>query len=98
MTIAERIREKIAQALEPLDLDLVDDSHQHIGHAGHDPRGESHFSLTIVSERFEGMSRVDRQRKVYAVLAEELSDRVHALALRTLTPAEAAALAKKNPR
>ncbi|NNG04492.1 MAG: BolA family transcriptional regulator [Inquilinus sp.] len=89
MTVAERIRSKIVAGLAPSRLDIVDDSQRHVGHAGHDGRGESHFTVVVVADAFEGKSRVERQRLVYGLLAEELADRVHALALRTLTSAEA---------
>mgnify|MGYP002403736786 CR=1 FL=1 len=88
MEIAGRIHAKLTEALAPARLEVVDDSHRHRGHAGHDPRGESHFTVTVVSEAFRGKSRVERHRTVNALLAEELRDRVHALALRTLTPEE----------
>lgn len=91
MEIAARLRRKLTEALAPSRLDIVDDSHRHAGHAGHDPRGESHFTVTVVSAAFAGRSRVERQRLVYGLLAEELAGRVHALALTTLTPEEAAA-------
>jgi BolA protein len=89
MEIANRIRTKLAAALAPTRLEIVDDSDRHRGHAGHDARGESHFTVTVVSEAFRGKSRVERHRLVNAALAEELSGRVHALALRTLAPDEA---------
>ena len=88
MDVANRIRDKLTEALAPTRMELVDDSASHAGHAGHDGRGESHFNLLVVSEAFEGLSRVERQRRVYGILAEELADRVHALSLRTLTPGE----------
>jgi BolA protein len=88
--VADSIRAKLTEALAPAHLEVVDDSHKHKGHAGHDPRGESHFTVRIVSDAFEGLNRVDRQRRVYALLSDELADRVHALALVTRTPAEAA--------
>jgi BolA protein len=88
MEVANRIRSKLTDALAPTRLDVVDDSHRHRGHAGHDPRGESHFTVTVVSEAFHGKPRVERHRMVNAALAEELRDRVHALALRTLAPDE----------
>jgi BolA protein len=88
MEIAGRIRAKLTGALAPERIDIVDESHRHAGHAGHDPRGESHFRVTVVSRAFEGVGRVARHRMVNEALAEELSGRVHALALRTLTPAE----------
>jgi BolA protein len=89
-SVADTMRQKLAAALEPAELDIVDESHRHVGHAGHDGRGESHFKLRIVSAQFAGQSRVERQRCVYRILAAELADRVHALGLVTLTPDEAA--------
>lgn len=86
--VAGRIRAKLIGALAPERIDVVDESHRHAGHAGHDPRGESHFRVTVVSSAFDGIGRVARHRMVNDLLAEELRDRVHALALRTLTPAE----------
>lgn len=89
MEVANRIRAKLTDELSPSALEIVDDSASHVGHAGHDGRGESHFSVVVVSDAFTGLSRVERQRQVYGILAEELADRVHALSLRTLTPDEA---------
>jgi BolA protein len=90
MTMAERIRAKLAEGLRPQTLDVVDDSARHAGHAGHRPGGETHFDVMVVSSAFAGQSRVARQRLVYRLLAEELRGGVHALALTTLTPEEAA--------
>jgi BolA protein len=90
MTVAQTIREKLTAALAPLELSVEDESARHAGHAGARPQGETHFNVRIVSAAFDGMSRVERQRRVYAVLAEELRERVHALALTTLTPGESA--------
>ena len=87
--VARQIRTKLTTELEPVELTIEDDSHRHVGHAGHDGRGESHFNLRIVTDRFVGKSRVDRQRMVYSALSEELSGRVHALSVRALTTAEA---------
>lgn len=61
------------------------------GHAPIDGGGETHFRVEIVSGAFTGKSRVERQRMVYAILADELKERIHALALTTRTPEEAAA-------
>jgi BolA protein len=88
MRVAPIMRKKLEDALKPSRLDIADDSHRHAGHAGHNHEGESHFSITVVSDAFAGKSRVDRHRLVNALLAEELAGRVHALALTTLTPAE----------
>lgn len=88
MTYAERIRRNLTGGLAPQRLEVVDDSGRHAGHAGARPEGETHFSVTVVSAAFEGKSRVDRQRMVYALLKDEMAERVHALALTTLTPQE----------
>jgi BolA protein len=63
-----------------------DDSAKHAGHAGHDPRGESHFTVEIVSVRFDGLSRVNCQRAVNRALADLLEERVHALAIKASAP------------
>jgi BolA family transcriptional regulator, general stress-responsive regulator len=96
MSIAEAMKTKLTDAFAPDRLEIVDESHRHEGHAGHDGRGESHFRVAIVSRRFEGCSRVNRQRLVHQVLADELRERVHALALNLKSPQEAEA-ANKQP-
>ncbi len=88
MQVRNSIQQKLTEGLSPARLDIVDESHRHHGHAGAGPEGESHFHIEIVSAAFEGKSAVARQRLVYALLAEELKSRVHALSLSTLTPAE----------
>ena len=90
MSVAETMRAKLGERFAPIRLVIVDDSHRHAGHGGARPDGETHFTLTIVSPVFAGLNRVARQRLVYETLAEELSDRVHALSLTTLTPEEVA--------
>jgi len=89
MTVAETIREKLTSFFAPRELVIEDDSARHAGHSGARPGGQTHFNVRIVSETFEGLSRVERQRRVYAALAAELrADGIHALSLTTLTPAE----------
>ncbi len=89
MSVKTRIEEKLRAGLAPDHLEVVDESHLHVGHAGHDGRGESHFRVAVTAQAFAGQSRVARQRAVYALLAEELQDRVHALALVTKAPGDA---------
>jgi BolA protein len=89
MTVAGTIREKLIAAFAPGELVIEDESARHAGHSGARPGGETHFNVRIVSAAFEGMSRVERQRRVYAALAEEMRGPIHALALTTLTPGEA---------
>jgi len=87
-----RIERKLTEALAPERLTIEDDSHRHAGHAGAHPDGgaETHFNVEVISQSFDGQSRVARQRHVYSLLADELKERVHALSLVTLTPNEAA--------
>lgn len=89
MRIRNAIEAKLTAALKPASLEIVDNSAKHAGHGGARPEGESHFAVTVVSQAFEGQSRVQRQRLVYAALAEEMADHIHALELKTLTPSEA---------
>ena len=88
MTMADTIHRKLTDALAPTELVIVDDSARHEGHAGHRPGGETHFTVRIVSPVFAGLSRVERQRRVYAALAGEMKSQIHALALTTLAPGE----------
>ena len=88
MTVEQAIREKLTEALAPQVLHIVNESHLHSGHAGSPGTGESHFRVTVVSDRFAGLARVERHRLVNAALADELSGPVHALALKALSPGE----------
>lgn len=88
--VATVIDNKLRQRFTPAKLVIEDESHKHAGHVGHREGGETHFKVEIVSASFEGQSRVARQRQVYDTLKDELAPGgVHALALVTLTPAEA---------
>ncbi|MGQ7794271.1 BolA family protein [Faunimonas sp. B44] len=91
MTMKTRIETKLTEALAPRRLTVVDESHLHAGHAGHRPGGETHFRIEIVSDAFEGKSRLERHRQINAILAAELADRVHALAIRAHAPSESSA-------
>ena len=86
--VARDIKARLTAALAPTRLDLEDQSAHHIGHAGHDPRGESHFALVIESAAFAGQPRLARQRLVHAALGDLLHDRVHALTIKALAPGE----------
>jgi len=95
MRVSDIMREKLMAAFAPNLLVIQDDSSRHAGHSGatraDGSEGETHFSIRIVSAQFAGLSRVERQRRVYDVLSQELSDQVHALSLTALSPAETAA-------
>jgi BolA protein len=88
MSVADTIRMKLLAALKPVRLVVKDESHLHAGHAGARAGGQSHFRVLIVSPVFDGLAPVARQRAVNAALKEELAGPVHALAMKTLTPAE----------
>jgi BolA protein len=88
MRMSEVIAGKLTEAFAPQSLRVVDESHQHEGHAGHRPGGETHFRVYIVSEAFREMSRIERHRMVNAALAGELAGRVHALAIHASAPGE----------
>ena len=87
--VAETIEKKLAEAFAPERLEVVDDSSRHAGHSGTREGGESHFTVTLVSPAFAGMSRVQRQRQVYAALAAEIEAGLHALSIKALAPGEA---------
>jgi BolA protein len=82
------IEQKLQTAFAPIYMEINDDSDRHASHAGHDGKGESHFIITIVSDKFVGQSQIERHRGVYAVLEEEMKGQVHALRLKTKTPTE----------
>ena len=89
MTVKDIISKKLHDAFAPDRLDVIDESHLHEGHMGHRPGGETHFRVNIVSDGFEGKSRIERHRLVNGALAAELAGPVHALALKAQTKAEA---------
>ena len=87
MNVAARIREQLA-ALEPVSLDLVDESAKHAGHAGAAPGGQTHWRLSIVSPRFAGQPTVARHRMVYEALGGLMQHPIHALAISARSPEE----------
>ncbi len=90
MTVEAAITRKIREALKPEELMVENDSGRHAGHASSPGTGQSHFRLRIVAGSFRGLNRLARHRLVYDVLKAEMAGPVHALALETLTPEEAA--------
>ena len=92
MSVAETIRARL-QALEPLALELVDESEQHRGHAGYREGGSTHWRLSIVSPRFAGQPTVARHRMVYQALGELMQHPIHALAITARRPEETKGIA-----
>jgi len=86
--IAHEIITRLTAAFAPDQLDVINDSQHHHGHAGHDGSGESHFTVEIESAAFAGQSRLQRQRLVLAALGDIPGQRVHALAIKARAPGE----------
>jgi BolA protein len=86
--VASEMLRRLNSALSPSSLELIDDSEQHRGHGGYNPAGESHFSLRIESPAFDGKSRVERQRMIFAALGDLMESRVHALSIRATAPGD----------
>ena len=87
-TVAARISRKLQAELAPESLEVRDESAKHAGHMGARPEGETHFEVRMTASAFEGVSRLERQRRINAILAEELAGPVHALSLKLLAPSE----------
>jgi BolA protein len=84
--VGRTLEAKLRAAFAPVVLEVVDESSQHQGHAGARPDGESHFRVRIVAAAFKGKSRVEQHRMINQVLALELKERVHALAIEAAAP------------
>jgi BolA protein len=87
MSVAATIRERLA-GLEPLALELEDESEKHRGHAGYREGGNTHWRLSIVSPRFAGQSTLARHRMVYRALGDLMQNPIHALAITARSPEE----------
>lgn len=85
MNTEQAIRERLA-VLNPVALELHDESEEHAGHAGHRPGGGSHWQLTIVSDAFRGQSPVARHRMVYEALGDLMKRDIHALKIEAFAP------------
>ncbi len=86
--ILQEIREKLSQSFEVIYIDLIDESHLHANHREGSADGGTHFRLLIVSPDFDDCNRLKRHRMVYDVLSSELSDYIHALVIKAVTPEE----------
>ena len=87
MNVAEEIRSRLA-SLEPVQIELVDESEKHRGHAGYQAGGNTHWRLAIVSPRFAGKPVVARHRMVYEALGSLMQNPIHALAITARAPEE----------
>lgn len=80
MSVTDEIRDRLQAAFDPRELEVIDDSESHRGHAGYQDGGESHFNVRIRASAFEGQSRVACHRAVHKALGD-IVPRIHALAL-----------------
>ncbi|HVJ32552.1 MAG TPA: BolA family protein [Terriglobia bacterium] len=88
--VADRLERKLREAFQPESLRIIDQTNEHHGHAAWRESGETHFRVEITAANFAGKSRVERQRQIYAVLAEDMDNPVHALSLVAKAPGETA--------
>lgn len=88
MSMRDRIEARLTSQFAPAALDVVDESALHAGHAGARAGGETHYRVALVSSEFAGLNRVKRHRLIYAALAAEIADGVHALSLDARAPGE----------
>ena len=88
MQTADLITKKLSEAFAPQSLKVLDESHQHEGHAGHRPGGQTHYRVYIVSAAFKGKTRLERHRMINQLLSAELAGSVHALAIHAAAPGE----------
>jgi BolA protein len=79
------IRQKLTESLNPTHLEVINESHLHAGHAGDNGSGESHFLVKVASPELTGLSRVEGQRRIYLLLADELKTSIHALSINILS-------------
>jgi BolA protein len=88
MSLKDWITATLRERLDPIRLVVEDESQQHFGHAGWREGGETHFRIDVVSQAFEGKSRVERHRVVNAALAGAFERGLHALAIQARAPGE----------
>lgn len=91
-TRADRMQATLAGAFSPASVEIVDQSARHAGHAGARAEGETHYAVLLVSDAFQGQSRIDRHRRVQEALASEFARGLHALTLTLRTVEEQAAV------
>ncbi len=88
MLTADGLRQLLAEKLQALYVHVEDESHRHAGHGGGQQGSGGHYRVQVVSPLFTGKTSLQRHRLVYAALAEEMGQSIHALALQTYSPEE----------
>tara|TARA_R110002124_G_scaffold64985_2_gene177660 strand:- start:469322 stop:469618 length:297 start_codon:yes stop_codon:yes gene_type:complete len=79
--VGQEVESRLRAAFEPTQLEVIDESHKHIGHAGHRPEGETHFKVIIKASYFSEHSRVSRHQEIYKVLSDLMDSKIHALSI-----------------
>ena len=82
MSLQEEMRARLEARFAPSALEIRDDSERHRGHAGFQEGGESHWHISIASQTFDALSRLERHRAIHAALGPEIIGRIHALELK----------------
>ena len=89
MGFSQSIHDRISASLSPVSLEIVNESHLHAGHQeSFDGSGETHLRIRVVADAFEGMSRIDRHRQLNALVADEIAQGLHAIAIEAKAPSE----------
>ena len=88
MTVSAQIKQIIETDFDPVHFEIINESHKHKGHVGDDGTGDTHFRLLVVSSRFDGIGRVDRNRLVNNAVKHLFSKGLHALSMKALSPEE----------
>lgn len=89
MSFSQSIQNKIEQHLDPVSVEIINESHLHAGHQeSFDGTGETHLRIKVVSKVFEGMTRVNRHRQINALVADEIAQGLHAIAIDAKAPNE----------
>lgn len=86
MNRSERIRLTLDQALKPLELEIIDESNLHAGHSGAREEGQTHYRVEITTAEFVNKDRLERQRLIHTLLADEFSSGLHALTIKARAP------------
>ena len=86
MTIEEQIKALVEERLAPVSYQLINESAKHVGHAGDDGSGQTHFNLVVVSSVFDGMSRVQCHQYVNSMLEGLFDKGLHAISLKLSSP------------
>lgn len=84
MNKIEIIKSRLEDALQPSHLEVIDESDQHIGHAGHQGGGR-HFAIVIAADSLHGISRVAAHRKIYDLFADMMPNEIHALKIKIVS-------------